>query len=220
MAKVEIRPPDRWPPQLPPEFRLSRTFGAAHARAIRARRSGTSPFSMSCAAPTANRQQVTSQPKTPFLLNGIAALALLRLHQKCGRARKRPPPGTDAFGGRWSPPAARPARDRLIQPSTSLRPAATGRRSAGRSRGRARRAGIGTRPRGSLKAVMRITVVLLARRTRSLLGQIRPCSSGEQWRWSVWRPVFWPWRRWRGSRPRCSPWLCGDRAGRPCGPRA
>ena len=67
-------------------IRLSRTFGAAHARGIRARRSGASPFSMSCAAPTVNRQQVTSQPKTPFFLNRIAALALLRLHQKCGRA--------------------------------------------------------------------------------------------------------------------------------------
>jgi hypothetical protein len=33
---------------------------------------------------------VTSQPKTPFFLNGIAALALLRLHQKCGRALNLP----------------------------------------------------------------------------------------------------------------------------------
>jgi hypothetical protein len=46
---------------------------------------------MSCAAPTANRQQVTSQPKTPFFLNGIAALARLRLHQKCGRAKTLTP---------------------------------------------------------------------------------------------------------------------------------
>jgi hypothetical protein len=48
---------------------------------------------MSCAAPTVNRQQVTSQPKTPFFLNRIAALALLRLHQKCGRASFRAAPG-------------------------------------------------------------------------------------------------------------------------------
>jgi Ca2+-binding RTX toxin-like protein len=57
---------------------------------------------MSCAAPTTNRQQVTSQPKTPFFLNGIAALALLRLHQKCGRAGDdvlRGGPGDDRLDG-------------------------------------------------------------------------------------------------------------------------
>ena len=68
---------------------------------------------------------------------------------RCGRRRRsrprpktrRPPtpPGIDAFGGRWSLQGTRPARDRLSQPSPSFRPAVTGRRSAGRQRGRARR---------------------------------------------------------------------------------